>query len=233
MRVLSPVLALASVLAVIGVGCGGSDAPPVRPALEYFPLAQGNWWRYEVTDYTVTEAAKVAVMRAHRRLMMGMLYGPARVRTAQEGPGVSILTVSISGIRVINETAWYEAVTVQTGLDTETAYFRHDSDGLLFRATADDDPYYRIRQPIETGNMWHPSFDESWQIQIMAVDETVETPAGTLSGCLRVEESGMWDTVSYRGVGWFAPKIGLVRTEDYFDGELAVKSELTEYHVGG
>ncbi len=232
MRTIPLTLALVSLVVIAVTGCGGGSGVTELPASKYFPLAQGNQWHYRVTDYTVDSSGVVTAIGAHRPLLLGSrLLGPARVRTAQDGQGESVLIVSITGTKLIDDIAWFEASTLQTGLDTEIIYWRHDANGLLVRASADDDPSYRIRRPIETGNSWNPPFDENWQIEILAVDENVDVAAGAFADCLQIEESGTWEGEAYRGLAWFAADVGLVCTEDYFDGELAVKSELTSYNL--
>ncbi len=232
MRALPLILALVSVLVIAITGCGGGSGPTELPASQYFPLAQGNQWYYRVTDYTVDGSGAVRAMSSRRPLLPGSrLLGLARVKTAQEGPGESTLIVSITGTKRIDGITWFEASTLQPPLETETVYFRHDADGLLVRGSAEDEPSYRIRRPIEAGNAWNPLSDEDWQIEILAVDETVDVEAGAFADCLQTEESGTWEGEAYRGLTWFAPKVGPVYTEDYFDGELAVKSELTSYSV--
>ena len=232
MRTVPLVLALASIVAIAVTGCGGGSGHTELPASKYFPLAQGNQWYYKVTDHTVDSSGVVTAIGAHRPLLLGSrLLGLTRVRTAQDGPGESVLIVSISGTKPIDSIAWFEAVTLQAGLETETVYFRHDANGLLVTGSAEDQPSYRIRGPIEAGNTWSPPFDENWQIEIVAAGETIDVQAGAFTDCLQIQESGTWEEETYRGVAWFAPNIGLVCTEDYFDGELAVESELTSYNV--
>ncbi len=232
MRTVPLALALVSLAAVAVTGCGGGSEHTELPAGKYFPLAQGNQWYYRVTDYTVDSSGVVTAIGAHRPLLPGSrLLGMARVTTAQDGPGESVLIVSITGTKPIDDVAWFEASTLQPPLETETIYWRHDANGLLVRGSAEDEPSYRIRRPIEAGNTWNPSFDESWQIEILAVDEAVAVEAGAFTDCLQIQESGTWDGKPYRGLTWFAPDVGPVCTEDYFDGDLAVESELTSYNI--
>jgi len=232
MRTVPLALALASLVVIAVTGCGGGSEHTELPASKYFPLAQGNQWYYRVTDYTVDSSGVVAAIGAHRPLLLGSrLLGMARVTTAQDGPGESVLTVSITGTKPIDDIAWFEASTLQTGLPTELIYFRHDANGLLARAGAEYDPYYMVRAPIEVGNSWVLPFDENDVLEITNVDETITVEAGTFTDCLQIQESGTWDGKPYRGLAWFAPDVGLVRTEDYFDGGLAVESELTSYNI--
>jgi hypothetical protein len=230
MRITLALAASFAVMLLTLVGCGGGSGGGLLPTQEYFPLVQGNQWRYRVVDYTVDSAALSKIGPRPRHLRGGSPAPLSSVMTTQDGdvPGISVLTVYLSGLKPIAGTNWFEAVTVQAGLDTEMVYYRHDQNGLLVRASAEDDPYYLIRSPLKVGQSWTVPFAADCRFTIVAFNETVETPAGSFTDCLQIEETGIWESIPYRTVSWFAPAVGLVSTVDYYDGEMAVGAELLD-----
>ena len=232
MRIALSLLVCISLVPMMLAGCGGGSGNTVLPAAQYFPLAQSNQWRYQVTDYTVDSAGLSSHPARPRHLAGGLLIRSAPVRTAQDDtPGVSVLTVYLSGLKPIAGANWFEAVTLQPGLDTETIYYRHDANGLLVRATDEDDSYYLIRRPLEVGQSWTVPFATDCRLQIMALGETVETVAGSFENCLRVDETGTWESAPYRTESWFAPNVGFVSTTVNYDGQIEVGAELLDYDL--
>ena len=232
MRIALSLLVCISLVPMLLAGCGGGSGDTVLPAAQYFPLAQSNQWRYQVTDYTVDSAGLSGRLARPRHLTGGLLIRSVPVKTAQDDtPGVSVLTVYLSGLKPIAGASWFEAVTLQPGLATETIYYRHDANGLLVRATDEDDSYYLIRGPIEVGQSWTVPFATDCRLQIVALGETVETVAGSFENCLQIDETGSWEDLPYRTTSWFAPNVGLVSTADYLDGQLELKAELFDYDL--
>jgi hypothetical protein len=227
---LLPVLGIACIVAVITGGCGGSGGE-VLPAAPYFPLEQTNWWRYNVTDYEIDTSGALAEMRSHRPLFGLIVNSPLTVKTAQDGPATGVLTFSISASLQIAGAQWFEGVEVMAGLDTTTRYYRHDAEGLAVRETTaqDDTPYYRIRQPIAEGTTWTLPFDETYELKIVGVKETLAVEAGSFNDCLQIEETTTWEGDDYKIVNWFASGTGLILTQDYFNGNLAGEAELANY----
>lgn len=69
---------------------------------------------------------------------------------------------------------------------------------------------------------------------VTALDRTIEVPAGTFSGCMEVTHVAGYTT----GVKYFAPGVGMVFAEAFFDNprtkkrELITRQELVYYRVG-
>lgn len=228
------VTAMASVLALIAIiGCGGGGGEVVLPAQRYLPLEEGNWWRYQVTDYTVEQAGAGAGMRVRLPLLNRVVVYAPGVTSAQGQPGIGLSTTSITGTRTIGGNLWYEATTTlhDSGIDPSIQYFRHDTQGLQSRASAAETAYYRIYAPITPGTTWNPPFGTNDESSIVSVAAETQVEAGTFTGCLLVSEA--WDEGDgrVRILSWFAPEVGMVRSEDYLDDTLTGKSEMTTYRV--
>jgi hypothetical protein len=58
--------------------------------------------------------------------------------------------------------------------------------------------------------------------EVVSLDETCETPAGTFSNCLKVKESSALDP-SESEYKYYAPNVGLIQDEDL---------KLIRYHIG-
>lgn len=224
---------IAATLALIPViGCGGGGEEEVLPALRYLPLEQGNWWRYEITDYTVNGAGAGGV-RLRLPLLNRVVVRVPRVAAAQGDPGVGLSTTSITGTRTIAGSQWYEATTTlhDSGVEPSIQYFRHDANGLQSRASATETAYYRIYAPITPGTTWNPDFDANDESTILSVSAEASVEAGVFTECVLVAEAWDEEEGRVRIVSWFAPDVGMVRSEDYLDGTLTGKAEMTTYRV--
>lgn len=224
---------IAAAMALIPVfGCGGGSEEEILPAQRFFPLTQGNWWRYDITDYTV-EQAGAAGMRIRLPLLNRVVVTVPRVGTAQGEPGIGVSTTSITGTTTIGGDQWYQATTTlyDSGLEPSIQYFRHDGNGLQSRASAESQAYYRIYAPITSGTTWHPPFGANDESTIISVAAETSVEAGLFTDCLLVQEAWDEEEGRIRIVSWFAPGVGMVRSEDYLDDTLTGKAEMTTYRV--
>ncbi len=228
------VVALAAALALTAiVGCGGGGGEEVLPAQRYLPLEEGNWWRYQVTDYTVEQAGAGSGMRVRLPLLNRVVVWSPAVSSAQGQPGVGVSTTSITGTRTIGGGQWYETTTTlhDSGVDPSVQYFRHDTQGLQSRASAAETAYYRIYAPITPGTTWNPPFRANDVSSIVSISAEARVEAGTFTDCLLVSEAWDEEDGRIRILSWFAPEVGMVRSEDYLDDTLIGKSEMTTYRV--
>jgi len=207
-------LSLGLLVAVVVTGCGsGSDTNPDTEL--FWPLAVGNVWHYNFTEFT-GGAAVSATAR------------PTRLRPPPARPmGVSLQDVTaedvwtVTGTEQIGGSTWYALVAQYVGgLPSKPRYLRHASQGLLIKTSLNDDGYYALRTPLEVGNSWQDPFDARVTLTIVSVTDTTTVPAGTFTNCIVVE-----DVLSLPGdddviVSWYAAGVGLVREEHWLGSTL-------------
>lgn len=211
----------ASLVAVLGALIGlslGACSNSTQVGDPLFPLGEGRSWTYKnITKYD----------------------GPVdSVRETQ--------TIKARGQEEIGgKPAWRRRS--DTGVDY---WLRFDDTGVYRIATKTDvdrdpkidpDPRFVLRKPYTVGTEWvnltspyilerpnefsrklstvYKPFPMTYRID--ALNETVETSAGTFKGCLRVagraviksyvDSSGVWDDVPLTTTEWYCPDVGLVR----------------------
>jgi hypothetical protein len=116
--------------------------------------------------------------------------------------------------------------------DSERGELRVDGDCLRDRTRR------LLCAPLRAGNAWVSvtGVSATERYQVVAVDERVETPAGTFSGCVRVRAT-MRAGASAESVLelTYAPGVGPVRIETFavIDGKVApqVRAELGSYSL--
>ena len=227
MKRLTVSLTLLAAGCLVMSGCGGGgDTPPTPPtAALYFPLAVGNQWSYQATDYTVAPATAAAHRRAFNR-RTGLMR-PAQV--------AADYVVSLVATATIENTTWFAAsASFGDGTDSLRRYVRYDGTGILWKPDLDSAAYYRLKNPIVAGTTWDVPNDPARTFRIVAVGETTKVAVGTFANCLKVDdtitESGQPDDVL---TSWFAPGVGLVREEERSGLTLIYSSELKQYHLAG
>lgn len=196
--------------AVLLQGCG--EAPS-----GYFPMQAGLEWEYRVT----TE---------HRGDVETETYRVRNIHTRRTGRGIEVTRRTSDGtdyLLVQDDTGVYRA--------GKRLVVEHD-------IVPDASQRYVLKQPIELGTDWissthayvlrrlHPYEDSlrrgthlDLSYQIVAVDETVDVPAGRFEHCLLVRGLGNLTIYSDAVLGfteipietreWYAPNVGLVRLE--------------------
>jgi hypothetical protein len=145
-------------------------------------------------------------------------------------------TVTVTGTSVIGGQEWYSVVYQYTGEPAFPAiYMRHNAAGLLRRSSATSQPFFVMKNPVEVGTTWTVSWvtegiSYTSRLTVRSVDDTVATPAGTYTNCMKIEDvlalSGQEDdVVTY----WYAPDVGEVREEHHVGTFLADQLELTSF----
>ncbi|MEX2516480.1 MAG: hypothetical protein WD572_06160 [Gammaproteobacteria bacterium] len=194
------------------------------PGSSYFPLESGYWWEYVETVTTMDET------RANKRIIANA--DPIKVDGETVYP-----RHSVSGY-----TYYYRADddgVLRIGGIEETS---DDEIGTeLSEAIAPNQ--YVLRFPLEVGTTWTmrsetavlemsgPPFDTLYQLsrpinmryEITSLEENVRVAAGDFSDCLRIDGSGQVSidvgghlgrtTISVETTDWYAPDVGLVKSE--------------------
>ena len=191
---------------------------PEHPTSTFLPLAIGNQWTYQYSESGGVPPEPAPYTIESRR---GGLIHSAQAN--------SELVLTITRNEMCWGELWFEAIISQDGEGTDQMYFLHNATGLRTEEWLGTyDEYYLIQNPLEVGTNWVSPGGYATRT-IVGVDETVTVPAGTFTGCLLVEEQ----EEGYDGVGkdWFAPGVGLVKQEWYYNDVLADGMELIDYQV--
>jgi len=190
---------------------------PQFPTSTLFPLAIGNEWTYQVTDYINPPAP--AELESSRRGLPAPAQADGQFLLAIVGNGICAGAV------------WFNAIVLEQGVITDYMYLLHNPTG--FRSEGSPWSFqqnYLLKNPLAVGTEWRYP-DRSATRTIAGVNETVVVPAGTFRGCLLVEEQGDAYGSLYRD--WFAPGVGLLKEERYYIGILTGATELVQYQLVG
>ena len=194
------VLLLFMVALVLTSGCLPHSEPLTEAKdqpFEYFPLNPGNSWSY------LGEGNEYAAFTREVIYSEGNLY-----QTTEDNGG----TVS-STVYMVSD----EAVEIVYSMGEE-----YDMENALTRQPNTSDVILRI--PFEPGNTWKSS--DTVVYEIISVTETVVTPAGTWSNCIKVM-SQYPDSVIYR---YYCSGIGMVKSE-FVSGDIIITSSLDSYLI--
>ncbi len=82
-----------------------------------------------------------------------------------------------------------------------------------------------LKAPIEVGNSWNSNDQER---EIVAVDQEIKIPAGTFYQVVKVKTT--YQDSNNDGYEYFAPNIGLIKTE-YIGEGFEIKSELESFNL--
>lgn len=184
---------------------------------------------------------KAAVSVARRIMETNAAYNPAYTATGHWNFfGKEILYRKGNRIHITGNTRWsFELKKMSGAEEAARPLLYNDILGILEDAVKCvwDDAWitgYSETKEISTYR------DRNGQTQVLCEDGgTIITQAGTFENCLKLslDIEGMEDGWAYRGgkkVYWFAPGIGIVRTEsEYSDGARTAVYELTAYEGTG
>jgi hypothetical protein len=209
---LGVILGLLAAALLVGCGGGGGPAPDTGTAV-YWPLAVGNVWHYDYTEYADSTAVATAALRHGRRLPRLRPAGVSPLQTPVQD------TWTVTGTGNYDDSSWYGLQSQYAGGDVSDAiYLQHASGGLRQRDSSgvDEIAYYLLQLPLEVGHTWTDAGFSDIVYTITSIDATTTVPDGTFNDCIVVEDrvpvSGEPDDVRTR---WYAPNVGLVREEDW------------------
>ena len=197
------------VLATLALLTWGCSRPPVEN--RYMPLGEGRTWRYKVTPRQVFDGDELLldVTNLKARELNGRYVTPQRYELDGR-PSIQFLGVDHQGVY-----RW----AVQS---PETAQPKFESDSA----------YYLV-YPLERGKTWEEEAETTFlpkpvhltlKSKIESTGETVSVSAGDFTDCVKVRAEGSkripvpgsysrFDIVSVRYDTWYAPDVGMVKSE--------------------
>lgn len=163
---------------------------------EYFPLTQGSSWKYKGEGNEYASFSREVLFTEGKR---------AQIREDNGG------TVSA-------------AIYVVSDKDIIRTFFQGEAYGETnFLAEEPTENTAILMTPLQVGTKWE---EPNGIREIESIDETVETPAGVFTDCLKVKISSMGATV----YEYFKAGVGMVKRE-YISGDTKVTSALEEYEI--
>lgn len=171
-----------------------------------WPLEVGNRWQYQISS---TES--------------GDRVGYINVERATQVSGQARYTVLMDCFHDDDER-----------LDFTAAWQGEDMLVYSVGGQTADPPMLFFDGPLSVGRTWNatqPSGSVT-HFEVLADNETVVTPAGTFTGCIKIKET--WnDWPNDMDLNWFKPGVGLVRKDTYEDGMIEVDEIrlLSGWHV--
>lgn len=209
------ILGCVVVLPLVLAACGSGSAEP-----SYFPLAEGRSWTYRVTK-NLDEATEpdVDTLSFSMKGPQTLESGPAQRRHSSNGVDYFLRS------------------------DDQGIYRVGSRDPLEVNAKADNPPRFVLKKPFVVGTQWHAStmpyvlqrrneFPREVRYTtkpivmvyaIVALEQRIETPAGTFEGCIKVlgeakirlyvDATFNWREIPLFSAEWYCPGVGLVRVE--------------------
>ncbi len=197
--------------------CFGLAACSQAPT-QYYPLTQGRTWTYQLSIKTAGGQegdATLKVTNLAARKLRGRIVTPQKAKVQFRGEA-----------------------------HFEFDYMAQDRNGIYTYAEQgprDVEPQvktkreYTLKLPIKVGTSWSSSVDlpgsnvVPGKATIEGVGETVDVPAGTFNGCVKVHIVGAAKgTTGDEQYLWFAPSVGMVK-EISRAGGVAGSFELTSF----
>lgn len=173
--------------------------PPEELPKDYFPLTVGSYWEYEGSG------------NEYATFTRKVLYSKDNLAQTTEDNGGTVAT------RIIETTDTMVKVIYMAGEDyqpknlLETNFTRNTNDIIL-------------QAPLKVGTAWAGNNTNK---QIIAVDATVETPAGKFENCIKVKYPGQTDTL-YQ---YFKKGVGMVKQEFITTNNETISSTLKKYEI--
>ncbi len=173
--------------------------PPEEMPKDYFPLTVGSYWEYEGSG------------NEYATFTRKVLFSKDNLAQTTEDNGGTVAT------RIIETTDTMVKVIYMAGEDyqpknlLETNFTRNTNDIIL-------------QAPLKVGTAWAGNNTNK---QIIAVDATVETPAGKFENCIKVKYPGQNDNL-YQ---YFKKGVGMVKQEFITTNNEIISSTLKKYEI--
>jgi len=193
----------------------------LRTAHDYFPLHPGTFWVYEVRD----AAGRVAIERV-------LVRGPYHLKTHAADATIVEESGGMTGEFDL-DVSWHPVVYYRRGLFLYkfSGVNLEDDEQLREVSLGEGEEKVLPDDPVEQRE-WQSDFEifgnggDEYSARMVSIAqpsrEAVHVRAGTFRGCLRVD-SESWlaaeesrsasRRVAYRYTDWYAPGVGLVKTE--------------------
>lgn len=183
-------------LLLIGIGCASYSLIDV-----YFPVEDGQWYSREIqTEIIICEASDL------RDKKLRFYEVSENMESIHNG---SLIQIDVE----------------EEGTDFEDKYFYQVTSNAVFVLSGENDQEKEciLQLPFTKGSAWETQLrsgnHEEMSYEIVSIDETIQTPAGRFDDCIQVVSSELVsDLVKYYRVIWFAPRVGIVKTELRFNG---------------
>ncbi len=228
-------------LAAFAGGCGTARAwlrASSTPA-DFFPLRPGTLWVYEVHDASGSVALERVLVR-----------GPVHLAT-RNAEGVIVEESGGLGGELALDVEWHPLVYYRrdrflykfSAVDYESGALREIALGEGEEKVLPDDPgehhAWQSEFEIFHGDEGSGSYRAHTNATASRSERPLRTRAGTFAGCLRVESeirlASSDADLGFRYVDWYAPHVGLVRSEVRATGDdrLVTTLELVSFRAGG
>ncbi|HEY3398732.1 MAG TPA: Ig-like domain-containing protein [Armatimonadota bacterium] len=188
------------------------NARGATPTANYYPFSASSYWAYQGTTVT-----------------------PGSVRTLLATP---TLTILVHNQVVLEGLVWWELEIKGTDPKQPSGwmYLRHDDQGLrqisyaVVGGSSVPQYTYKLREPLLAGSHWADPYRSEHSWDLTSITASVTVPAGTYTNCFKVVEHDVDATgVAFDTTAWFAPGVGVVRTEtttkDPITGNPVLESE--------
>ena len=171
---------------------------------DYWPMAEGNYWQF-------------------RNMTIRTYPDSAPDTTVSEDP----MAWRCCGKETMDDGEEASALDIEDG---DTVFFRETKDAvLIYQYRSQTEPDTWLCLPLEEGRVW----EYGNSAMVVRGKETVTVPAGKYGDCWKVQHLGVLDQ-DYDVFTWFAPDVGMVRTEMAIESEgfsYVSRSELTEVNL--
>jgi hypothetical protein len=203
-----------------GGDVSGAAAEPIGSPDSLYPLVSGSTWTY-LHGGGASEWNEVATLDA-----VDYLGEPAFLLASMGNPNgarsESILVANETSVaRVHREEYMGDAIVLSA--DYDPGFLRFDG---AWPAAANDTTFLESYQRMEYDAMGTQtrSGSRSHRYTVQAVSDTVDVPAGSFEGCLRMQRSrirtaGAAVMEGDEDLFWYCPGIGKVREEDQTTGQ--------------
>ena len=174
----------------------------------YFPLSKGRTWTYEMslkTAFGQRESATLTITNLSARQLHNKTVIPQKTQASAGTRQINLFDYVVEG--------------------TNGTYVLAEQGPADVEPNILSPPQYVLKEPLRTGTSWNSPFDFSPdssgpnRATIESTDETVDVPAGTFNGCLKIRISKTSQGSAIKNAyEWFAPTVGLVRVVSEADG---------------
>lgn len=180
---------------------GNNQAPPPPQELprDYYPLTAGSHWEYEGAGNEYASFTRKVLFAKDNRAQVS------------EDNGGTVATRVIESTDAYVKVVYVEFEDYQPKNLLETGYTANANDILL-------------AAPVKAGSTWAGTNADK---QMIAVDATVDTPAGRFENCIKVKLPGQDNTI-YQ---YYKKGVGLVRQEFIAANGDTVTSTLKKYEI--
>lgn len=173
--------------------------PPQEMPKDYYPLTVGSYWEYQGAG------------NEYASFTRKVLFAKGNLAQTSEDNGGTVAT------RIIETTDSYVKVVYMKGED----YQAKNLFDTGYTANAND---ILLQAPVKAGTTWAGTNTNK---QIIAVDATVDTPAGKFENCVKVKLPGQNDTI-YQ---YYKKGVGMVKQEFITTNNETITSTLKKYEI--